>query len=83
MGGSGNSALWGGGGSDNFVGNPGISAVAIANFKAGTEHIALQGYGTDPYQAQSSGGNMLLSLSDHSTVTLLGVTQLDASSVVT
>ncbi len=54
----------------------------IGNFKVGNDQIAFYGYDPTTVSRQVSGGNMVLTADDHSTITLLGVTQLDPNSIV-
>lgn len=53
-------------------------SLAVSGFRVGTDHVAARGYASGPTQT-SAGGNTVLGFSDHTQVTLLGVTSLPAS----
>jgi ELWxxDGT repeat protein len=81
--GAGATTVTGGSGPDlydvtNGVSDGGIDV--IAGFKVGTDHLRLFGYG--PAAPQFSGGNAVISLSDGTTITLLGISSLEPSSVI-
>ena len=81
--GTGTTTVDGGAGTNVYVlinGRAGGNDV-INNFKVGTDHLSLNGY--DPATVNQSviGGNTVVSLSDHSTITLVGVTEHNISSL--
>jgi hypothetical protein len=54
----------------------------IAGFKVGTDQIRLFGYNLAATQQSAAGGNITLTLSDNTRITLLGISQLAANSVI-
>ncbi len=81
--GRGNATVTGGAGRDLFTflnGSAGGSDV-ISGFKVGTDQIQLFGYGADPARTAANGGSTVVTLSDGTTITLVGVTQLAANSI--
>lgn len=80
--GTGNAAVFAGTGTDLFAVDNGTAGGSdtIIGFKNGTDHIALQGYSLAP--AISSAANTTITLSDHTQITLLGVSQLASSTFV-
>ncbi|WP_114860196.1 calcium-binding protein [Azospirillum brasilense] len=85
IGGVGNDTLFGGDGNDVFVFSTvfGGGKHVIGDFKAGTDLIAVQGYGLTAAQVAAkvtvTGGNSLISLSDGTQITVAGVSNLTAS----
>lgn len=82
--GAGAATVFGGTGTDLYeaVSGKAGGADTIYNFKVGTDQIALQGYGANPFQQQVVGGSTVLTLADHTVITLVGVTQLGAGSIL-
>ena len=80
--GTGNATVFGGTGADLFgvIDGQAGGSDAIAGFKNGTDHIRLQGYASAP--AISAAGNTTITLSDHTQITLLGVSHLAPSTFV-
>ena len=75
--GSGNATVFAGAGSDLLAvvnGQAGGSMV-VSGFRVGTDHLAARGYSSAPQQT-TSGGNTVLTFSDNTRVTLLGVASL-------
>ena len=76
--GSGNDTLTGGSGADMFVLTAAAAAHAtvIQGYQSGTDHLSFAGFGsaTPIASQQVSGGSLQLTLADHATVTLTGVT---------
>ncbi len=78
--GSGTATVFTGAGADLIavvLGQAGGS-LAVSGFRVGIDHVAARGYASGPTQT-SAGGNTVLGFSDHTQVTLLGVTSLPAS----
>ncbi|MBV9785752.1 MAG: hypothetical protein JO264_18250, partial [Acidisphaera sp.] len=88
--GSSNAEVFGGSGSDlyAFVNGQGGGNDLIVGFKAGTDHLSLQGYGAagvaaaETQAATGVGGNTVINLSDGTQITLVGVSGLSSSSFV-
>jgi Ca2+-binding RTX toxin-like protein len=87
--GSGNDTMFDGGAQEVFAFFNGMSggADAIGSFVQGRDYIALEGYGSDAdanalATAVVSNGSTTLSLPDGTTITILGVSDLGASSLV-
>lgn len=84
IGGVGNDTLFGGTGNDIFVFSTvfGAGKHVIGDFTAGSDLIAVQGYGLTADQVAAkvtvSGGNSVISLSDGTQITIAGVTTLTA-----
>ncbi len=77
--GGGSTTLFAGSGPDLIgVVNGAGGSLAVAGFKVGTDRISAQGYAAAPTLA-TAGGSTVLSFSDHTQVTLLGVASLPAS----
>ena len=75
--GSGNATVFAGTGSDLLAvvnGQAGGSMV-VSGFRVGTDHLAARGYASAPQQT-TAGGNTVLTFSDNTRVTLLGVASL-------
>jgi Ca2+-binding RTX toxin-like protein len=82
--GSGNATISGGAGIDSYVvanGSAGGQDV-IDGFKVGTDQLGLFGYAPGAVQTQVTGGSTILTLSDHTVITLVGVTQPLGASLV-
>ena len=81
--GSGTTMVYGGLGTDvyDIVNGDAGGAAVIAGFKVGTDQIGLYGYGPSAPQTSVIGGNTVLSLSDGTNITLLGVTDLPKSAI--
>jgi hypothetical protein len=82
--GSGPTTVTGGSGTDLYdvtAATAGGSYV-ISGFKVGTDQIRLFNYGNEAPQQTAAGGNLTLTLSDNTRITLLDVTQLAGNSVV-
>ena len=81
--GSGNAVLYGGAGADVYaaVAGIGVGTDVISGFKAGIDHITLFDYGSTPVQ-QTAGASTILALGDGTRIMLVGVSQLDASDIL-
>jgi Ca2+-binding RTX toxin-like protein len=82
--GSGSATISGGAGIDSYVvanGSAGGQDV-IDGFKVGTDQLGLFGYAPGAVQTQVTGGSTILTLSDHTVITLVGVTQPLGASLV-
>ena len=81
--GSGATKVSGGTGTElyTFINGQAGGTDVISNFKVGVDQVNLFGYGTAAVQQQASGGGTLLSLTDHTSILLAGVTQLSPNSI--
>ena len=82
--GSGTATVTGGSVTDLYsfnLGHAGGSDI-INDFKVGSDQINLFNYSPSATQQQVSGGNTVLTLSDHTSVVLVGLTQLASNSIV-
>ncbi len=82
--GSGPTTVIGGSGTDLYdvtAGTAGGSYV-ISGFKVGTDQIRLFNYGNEAPQQSAAGGNLTLTLSDNTRITLLNLAQLGNTSVI-
>lgn len=75
--GSGNATVFAGSGSDLLavVDGQAGGSMMVSGFRVGTDHLAARGYSSAPQQA-TAGGNTVLTFSDNTRVTLLGVVSL-------
>ncbi len=75
--GSGNATLFAGSGMDRIgvVDGQSGGSLVVSGFRTATDRISAQGYAAAPVVA-SSGGNTVMTFSDHTRVTLLGVASL-------
>jgi Ca2+-binding RTX toxin-like protein len=82
--GSGQVSVTGGAGIDlyTFINGHAGGVDVISNFKVGQDQLQLFGYDIGTIQRQVIGGNTALSFADHTSITLLGATQLAANSIV-
>ena len=82
--GTGSSTTFAGQGTDLFtaVAGSGGGNDVISGVKVGTDSIALFGYDTSAVLTQNGGGNTVLSLSDGTRITLLGVQHLSSGSII-
>lgn len=80
--GNGNATLFNGGGQERIGVVDGQSGgnVLVYGFRPGTDHIVAQGYDAAPTVSGAAGGTTLR-FSDHTVVTLLGVTGVDAAAL--
>ena len=78
--GSGDATVFAGAGSDLLavVNGQAGGSVTVSGFRVGTDHLAARGYGSAPQQA-TAGGNTVLTFSDNTRVTLLGVASVPES----
>ena len=75
--GAGNATLFAGAGMDliGVINGQAGGSLVVSGFRPATDRVSAQGYAAAPVVA-TSGGNTLLTFSDHTQVTLLGVTSL-------
>ncbi len=75
--GAGNATLFAGAGMDliGVINGQAGGSLVVSGFRTATDHISAQGYAAAPVVA-SGGGNTVLTFSDHTQVTLLGVASL-------
>lgn len=75
--GAGNATLFAGAGMDliGVVNGQAGGSLVVSGFRTAADHISAQGYAAAPVVA-SGGGNTVLTFSDHTQVTLLGVASL-------
>jgi hypothetical protein len=66
---------------DFVLGNGGGTDV-INGFKSGTDQLRLYGYDTSAVKQTTAGANTILTLSDGTSITLVGVTNLAANSII-
>ncbi len=82
--GTGNATVSAGGGTNLFTflnGHAG-GADVVSNFKVGTDQVQLFGYDKNAAQIQAGGANTTVNLSDGTTITFLGVSQLAPNSII-
>ncbi len=81
---TGNATVTGGTGRDTYIVSNGHAGgrELIQNFKVGVDQIQTFGYAAGSTRVQAVGANTLVSLSDGTTITLAGVTQLNPNSIV-
>jgi Ca2+-binding RTX toxin-like protein len=90
FGGAGHETMYGGGGSNLFAFTSGSSLGGgnnvIGDFNTATDHLGFLGYGTASQilsNATVVGGSTIISLSDGTKITLVGITKLTAGNIVT
>ncbi len=78
--GAGNATLFAGAGMDliGVINGQAGGNLVVSGFRTATDHISAQGYAAAPVVA-TSGGNTVLTFSDHTQVTLLGVASLPSA----
>ena len=81
--GAGNATIHAGNGGDIFMFTNGLTggAVAIDNFNPGTDQLNLQGYGG--YTNAVVNGSEVITLSDGTSIQLIGITSLPTGSILT
>lgn len=82
--GSGAATITGGAGPDEyrFINGSAGGHETIANFKVGVDQLAFVGYGDEPAELRGIEGGSVLTLSDNTSITLLGVTDLPRTAFV-
>ena len=81
--GRGTAAVYAGSGTDQIgvINGQSGGTMTVTGFKAGTDRINVQGYSSGP-AVTVAGGNTTLTFSDNTQLTLIGVTQFSASSII-
>jgi Ca2+-binding RTX toxin-like protein len=82
--GAGHATVTGGTGTDlyTFINGQAGGIDMISGFKVGQDQVQLFGYDTTTVQPVFTGGNAVLTLSDNTRITLVGVTHLATNSIV-